>query len=579
MSDCPPAPKSPPTESPVQVKDEHVSSRSFPVSGALPLLTATAELLQVPFTEDDLRQAARDWGAAIAPLLERRTGPRAIDLEPELAPWSTWKAAPQVGQSAACAGTFVASGIDPGPLPASEADIAFAPITHLSRWIERRVLTASRLTRIYLDRLERFDPMLRCVVTLLPEHGLAQAERADAEIASGRYRGPLHGIPWGAKDLLDTAGIPTTYGAEPFRDRVPGKDAAVVRCLNEAGAVLVAKLSMGGLALNDLWFGGQTMNPWLPCEGSAGSSAGSGAAVAAGLVAFSIASETGGSIVNPSMRCGVVGLRPTFGRVPRTGAMTLSWSLDKLGPIARSVEDTMLILSIISGEDRGDPSSVSANLDFDASVSTRGLRVGYLPKWMEEPPAASIDCEVVRLVRELGMTPREVEWPDWPYRSLNLIELAEAAAAFEELTLDGRMDQLKAQFNDAWPNRFRQARFLSAVDFVQADRFRRKVAGLMADIFDRVDILLVPGLREEMKIVGNFVGSPSLTIPCGFVEITRTRSVWAPPNDHPMMLSAPARVPHGVSLIGRPFEEGVIARAGIAIERALNFAQHRPAGF
>ena len=237
---------------------------------------------------------------------------------------------------------FVRTDDDRTSLPASDTDIAYAPVTRLSRWIERRQLTAERLTNIYLSRIERFDSKLRSVITLTKTHALAQAKQADAEIAAGRYRGPLHGIPYGVKDLLDTAGIATTYGAEPFKDRVPVADSAVVKRLSDAGAVLIAKLSLGALALNDIWFGGQTMNPWLIEEGASGSSAGPGAATAAALVAFSIGSETGGSIVSPSMRCGVTGLRPTFGRVPRTGAMTLCWSLDKLGPMTRSVEDAML---------------------------------------------------------------------------------------------------------------------------------------------------------------------------------------------------------------------------------------------
>ena len=244
----------------------------------------------------------------------------------------------------------------------------------LSRWIEQRKLTSERLTNLYLERLARFDPKLRCVITLTREFALTQASQADKEIRSGKYRGPLHGIPWGAKDLVDTAGIPTTYGAEPFRDRVPTQDAAVVKRLHDAGAVLVAKLSMGALALNDIWFGGQTMNPWLLEEGSSGSSAGPGAATAAGLVGFAIGSETGGSIIGPSMRCGITGLRPTYGRVPRTGAMTLCWSLDKLGPMTRSVEDALLVLQVISGPDAGDVSSVSSRLDFDTGATVEGLR-------------------------------------------------------------------------------------------------------------------------------------------------------------------------------------------------------------
>jgi Asp-tRNA(Asn)/Glu-tRNA(Gln) amidotransferase A subunit family amidase len=272
---------------------------------------------------------------------------------------------------------------------------------------------------------------------------------------------------------VDTAGIPTTYGAEPFRDRVPAKDATVVERLDRAGAVLVAKLSLGALALNDIWFGGQTNNPWLLEEGSSGSSAGPGAATAAAGVGFAIASETGGSIIGPSMRCGVTGLRPTYGRVPRTGAMTLCWSLDKLGPMARGVEDTLFVLDAISGPDPGDVATVPCRLDFDATAAVRGLRVGYLAKWMNESPATDVDRAALETIRRLGMVPVEVQLPDWPYSSLNTILFAEAAAAFEELALSRGLDQLKMQVPDAWPNIFRQSRFLSAVDFVQADRLRR----------------------------------------------------------------------------------------------------------
>src|ERR1700727_2494308 len=264
-------------------------------------------------------------------------------------------------------------------------------------------------------------------------------------MARGKYRGPLHGIPWGAKDLLDTAGIATTYGAEPFKNRRPQADATVVRRLHEAGAVLVAKLSLGALALNDVWFGGQTMNPWLLEEGSSGSSAGPGSATAAGLVGFSIGSETGGSIVGPTMRCGITGLRPTYGRVPRSGAMTLCWSLDKLGPMTRSVEDSMFVLEAITGPDAGDVASVPSKLDYDAGAKVSGLRVGYFPKWMHEAPATDVDRAALEAVKKVGMVPVEVAIPDWPYDSLNLILFAEGAAAFEELTLSGQLAELKAQ--------------------------------------------------------------------------------------------------------------------------------------
>jgi len=441
-------------------------------------------------------------------------------------------------------------------------------------------LTSERLTQIYLKRLQQFDPKLRCVITLTSEHALAQAKKADQEIAAGKYRGPLHGIPWGAKDLLDTANIHTTYGAEPYRNRVPNEDAAVTRRLNEAGAVLVAKLSLGALALNDIWFGGQTMNPWLLEEGSSGSSAGPGAATAAGLVGFAIASETGGSIVSPSMRCGVTGLRPTYGRVPRTGAMTLCWSLDKLGTMARSVEDTMFVLHAISGADVGDVSSVSKPLDFNPAEGVKGLRVGYFPTWMKEAPATDVDRAALETIKKVGMVPVEVSLPDWPYDSLNLILFAEGAAAFEDLTLSGQLDQLKVQTPDAWPNFFRQSRFLSAVDFVQADRLRRKVAMEMARLFSDVDLLLVPSLRDEMLVISNNTGHPSLTLRTGFVEVGEARSDWAPDPSRPLpKFSPPRRVPHGVTLVGRLFEEGTLARAGMALENASGVAGERPPGF
>jgi Asp-tRNA(Asn)/Glu-tRNA(Gln) amidotransferase A subunit family amidase len=436
------------------------------------------------------------------------------------------------------------------------------------------------LTNIYLRRIEQFDPKLRCIITLTNEFGLLQAKRADAELRAGTYRGPLHGIPFGVKDLLDTAGIATTYGAEPFRNRVPAADSAVVRRLKDAGAVLIAKLSLGALALNDIWFGGQTMNPWLLEEGASGSSAGPGAATAAGLVAFSIGSETGGSIVSPSMRCGVTGLRPTFGRVPRTGAMTLCWSLDKLGPMTRGVEDAMLVLQAISGPDAGDVSSVPSRLEFDATGPVKGLRVGFFPAWMKEMPATDVDRAALETVKTLGMIPAEVTLPDWPYDSLEVVLFAEAAAAFEELTLSGATKTLKAQVPDAWPNQFRLARFLTAVDFVQADRFRRNVATEMARVFSQVDLLLVPSLRDEMLTLSNFTGHPSLTLRTGFVNVAEARSDWAPDPKNPLpKFSPPRRVPHGVTLLGRLFDEGTVARAGIALERASGVAGERPLGF
>jgi Asp-tRNA(Asn)/Glu-tRNA(Gln) amidotransferase A subunit family amidase len=538
------------------------------------------KLVRVELTPKERAQLAGNWRQAMAPAMERRTGPKKVAFEPSLAPASQWNPVLPGTSAGPARDRFLRGKADPGPVPKREDDIAFAPVTALSRWVESRALTSERLTRLYLERLRRFDPQLQCVITLTPELALEQARRADGEIAAGRYRGPLHGIPWGVKDLLDTRGIRTTWGAEPFRDRVPDRDAAVVERLHRAGAVLIAKLSLGALALNDIWFGGETKNPWLLEEGSGGSSAGPGSATAAGCVAFAIGSETEGSIVDPSMRCGVTGLRPTFGRVARTGAMTLCWSMDKLGAMARSVEDTLLVLAAISGPDAGDVSSVPSRLDFEAEREVSGLRVGFFPAWMKEAPATEVDRAALETAKRLWMVPVEVSLPDWPYGSLNTILFAEAAAAFEELTLSGGLDQLKMQVPDAWPNTFRQSRFLSAVDYVQADRLRRKVAQEMARIFSTVDILLVPSLRDEILTITNFTGHPSLTLPAGFVEIDQARSDWAPDPARPLPKFSPKRrVPHGVTLIGRLFDEGTIGRAGIALEKAFDVRGERPKGF
>jgi Asp-tRNA(Asn)/Glu-tRNA(Gln) amidotransferase A subunit family amidase len=280
------------------------------------------------------------------------------------------------------------------------------------------------------------------------------------------------------------------------------------------------------------------------------------------------------------MRCGITGLRPTYGRVPRTGAMTLCWTLDKLGPMTRTVEDALLVLQAITGPDPGDVASVPSHLDFDAAAAPGGLRVGYVPAWMKENPATDVDRAALAALKKLGTTPIEVTLPDWPYSSLMPVLFAEAAAAFEELTLSGADDTLKVQVPDAWPNLFRQARFLSAVDFVQADRFRRRVALEMARVFSGVDLLIVPSLRDEMLTISNFTGHPSLTLRAGFVTVSEARSDWAPDPNNPLpKFSPPRRVPHGVTLIGRLFDEGTIGRVGLALERELGVVSERPAGF
>jgi len=554
-------------------------------AGAGPPVTpetfAEAEkLMQVTMTPAERQLAADTWRTSLAQYLERRTGPRKFSIGPTDLPGTLWNPMLPGIEPQPARDQFVRSKDQSAELPSSDDDIAFSPVTQLSRWVETKKLTSERLTNIYLKRIDGHDGKIRAIITLTKDQALARAKQADAEIAAGKYRGPLHGIPYGVKDLLDTKDVATTYGAEPFRNRVPADDSAVVRRLNDAGAVMLAKLSLGALALNDIWFGGQTMNPWLLEEGASGSSAGPGAATAAALVGFSVGSETGGSIVSPAMRCGITGLRPTFGRVARTGAMTLCWSLDKLGPMTRSVEDAMLVLQAISAPDAGDASSVTSKLDFDATKSIAGLRVGYLPQWMKESPATEVDRAALETVRKLGMDLKEVTLPDWPYSSLMPILFAEGAASFEDLALNNQLGELKVQVKDAWPNLFRQARFLSAVDFVQADRLRRKVALEMARVFNDVDILLVPSLRDEQLTITNFTGHPSLTLRAGFVEVSEARSDWAPDPANPLPeFNPPRRVPHGITILGRLFDDGLIGEVGLALERAFAVTGERPPGF
>lgn len=457
-------------------------------------------------------------------------------------------------------------------LPADEESIAFASVAELSHWISTGAITSRRLTELYLRRLERHGPKLECVVTLTESLALAQADRADAELAAGRRRGPLHGIPWGAKDLFDTKDILTTWGAAPYRDRVPKVDAAVVQRLHDAGAVLVAKLSLGALAYGDLWFGGRTRNPWNPVEGSSGSSAGSASAVAAGLVGFALGTETLGSIVSPSMRCGITGLRPTFGRVARTGAMALCWSMDKVGPLTRTVQDAAMVLQAIDGADPGDPSSLDVPLALDLQRPLSEIRVGFMPGWFADPGLSEPEREIPEQVRELGVQVVELpSLPELPYAALYTVLYAEAAAAFEALTLDGRDDELTWQDDAAWPNSFRRARLLSAIDLVQADRIRRQLMHALAERFAEVDVMIGPSYAGGMLLATNMSGHPSLTMRAGFVERGPIDSLTNEP-----MEGQARSMPQGITLWGRPFDEGTLCRVGLALQQRLGVASRRP---
>lgn len=465
------------------------------------------------------------------------------------------------------------------PLPAADEDIAFAPLTDLSHWIATGALTSRRLTGIYLARIEALAPKLECFATVTADLARAEAEAADALLAQGVWLGPLHGIPYAVKDLFDTRGIVTGWGAAPYRDRVPEADAAIVKKLRTAGAVLLGKSTLGALAYNDIWYGGRTRNPWNLNEGSSGSSAGSASATAAGLCGFAIGTETLGSITSPSQRCGTTGLRPTFGRVSRVGGMTLCSSLDKIGPICRGVEDTAMVLAALNGGDPEDRGSIDAPFSFDASAGIEGLRVGYLPEAFGEG-ATEVDHAALEAVRQLGLDVREVNLPDLPYASLMNVVYAEAAASFEELTLSGRDDLLTWQDAGAWPNLFRMARFLSAVDHVNLDRLRYKVMLALDGLFADIDVLVGPFSTGPMLVASNFTGHPCLHLRAGFIEQTTRAPGSLASRGRLENESADKgrrfRVPQGISLWGRLFDEGTVLRLGLALERALGVAAERP---
>jgi Asp-tRNA(Asn)/Glu-tRNA(Gln) amidotransferase A subunit family amidase len=414
--------------------------------------------------------------------------------------------------------------------PRTDEDIAFLPLTHLAALIRTRQVTSSDLTRIYLERLKKYDEKLHCVVTLTEELALRQARIADDEIAAGKYRGPLHGIPWGAKDLLAVKGYPTTFGASPYKDQVMDVDSTVFTRLTQAGAVLVAKLTLGALAQGDRWFGGQTKSPWDPDNpnvGSSGSSAGPAAATVAGLVGFAIGTETRGSIISPASRCGATGLRPTYGRVSRYGAMALSWTMDKIGPICRSAEDCALVLRAIAGPDGKDNSLIDVPFNWNSGTDLKKLRVGYLKSTFEReiPPAPGnperaeraraaqkMDLAALDVIRSLGVDLKPVELPKMDAESLNFILSVESAAAFDDLTRSGRLDMMsKPPEGSAWVGTFRLHRFVPAVEYIQANRARYLLMEEFARTFSEVDLFVGSSLA-----VTNLTGHPEISLPHGF---------------------------------------------------------------
>lgn len=444
--------------------------------------------------------------------------------------------------------------------PASDEALAFLSVAELAVLVRSRRVTATELTRLSLDRLRRHGPALECVVTLTEERALRQAAEADREIAAGRYRGPLHGIPWGAKDLLAVPGYPTTWGSNIHRSQVLDETAGVVERLDQAGAILVAKLTLGALAMGDVWFGGTTKNPWNREQGSSGSSAGSASATVAGLVPFAIGSETLGSIVSPSTRCGATGLRPTFGRVGRHGAMALSWSMDKLGPLCRTAEDCALVFDAIHGADPRDPTSMTAPFRWDASAPLRGIRIGYLRSAFEADHAGkALDDAALAALRRLGVDPVEVTMPeDLPINALRIILNAEAAAAFDEVTRTNQDDLLVRQTANAWPNSFRTARFIPAVEYIQANRVRTLLMQRMAEVFASVDVFITPSFGGNVLLVTNLTGHPAIALPNGF-------------NDEGSPVS--------ISFIGKLFGEAELCRVAHQWQEATGWHRRHPEGY
>ncbi len=536
---------------------------------------AEAEKLHaVTYSDEEREQLLQSIGGQVAGVRQLREVPRELGLQPAITfdprlPGVSYPA--QDDRTELSAAEF-------GPLPDDEADIAYASVREQAHWIRTGRITSRRLTQIYLNRIERLAPDLYCYITVTADHALAQAAESDRELAAGRYRGALHGIPYGIKDCFDTAGIPTTWGATPYRDRVPSTDARIVTMLRDAGAVLLGKLATASLANGYRWYGGKVRNPWNTEEHAGGSSAGPGSATAAALCSFSIGTDSLGSILNPADQCGVVGLRATFGRVPTEGAMPLTPSLDRIGPLTRRVEDAVPVMAAINGPDPTSASSIDMGFDYDAGLDLRTLRIGYSPDWFREVgfgPGAAVQVadahlEALEALRALDVEMVEVELPPFPYRALIANLFVEAATIYEALTLDGRDDQLPPE---GWPNAWRQARLLSAVDYLQAERLRRGLMHEFHRIYSDVDALFAPTYGSfELLMAMNYTGHPGITLRAGLDE-SPTRSTGPIPDDPQ---GEPHTITRNVAFHGRLFEEGKILALARALEERLGVYHHRP---
>ena len=438
-------------------------------------------------------------------------------------------------------------------------DVAYWSVGQLAALIKTRQVTSEELTRLFLSRLKQHGPKLECVVTLTEDLALEQARRADRELAAGKYRGPLHGIPYGAKDLLSTKGVRTTWGSVPYKDQVLDEDATVIRRLEEAGAVLVAKTTMGELAWGETWFGGMTRNPWNVEKGSSGSSAGSAAGVAAGLLPFAIGSETHGSIVSPCATCGVTGLRPTYGRVSRAGCMSLSWTMDKLGPIARTVEDCALVFNAIYGPDETDPTVYDAPFNYRPKVDWKKLRVGYLKKDFEKKKNNALDLAALAKLESLGAKLVPIELPtNYPPGTISFVLSTEGAAFFDELTRSGRDDLMVRQIKNAWPNVFRARRFIPAVEYLQAQRIRALIIQDMHRLMQTVDVYVAPWDTGDNLLLTNLTGHPSVVVPNGFLD---------------------SGLPTAITFVGQLFGEADLLAVAKAYQDATDFHRQHPPQF
>jgi len=515
------------------------------ITGAQHLAGLTFNLNERRMMEDDLRNNLKAYEAV-----------RAMHIGNATAPALAFNPLPPGFESPEKSAEFRLARRPAVKRPENLEDVAFWPLLDLAQLIRSRQVSSVELTTLYLNRLKTYGDTLHCVITLTEQRAMDTARRADAEIENGHYRGPLHGLPYGAKDLLAVKGYPTTWGAAPFKDQHIDSDATVIQKLDDAGAVLVAKLSMGALAWGDIWFGGTTRNPWNPAEGSSGSSAGSASATSAGLVAFSIGTETWGSIVSPATRCRVSGLRPTFGRVSRTGAMALSWSMDKIGPICRRVEDCAVVFKAIEGPDGLDRSVMESPVAYNGRRDLSGLRIGYLQSAMDADSANhALYQKALQTLTDAGAAPTPVAWPEMPVYSLAYILNAEAAAAFDLLTRSGRDDLLTAQGKNTWSNVFRQSRFIPAVEYIQANRVRTQLMMQMAEVMKTVDVVLTPAFGGSTLLLTNLTGHPAVVVPAGVDDQGQPRSL---------------------TFVGQLFQDGKALEAARVFQEATPFHRAAP---